>query len=280
MYSQSVENSTDLNNQIPQPSVEENIEPINPDMPDKKVNIFKMNKKMLLYIILIVLTVGLVPTALFVSWKSTHRQENNTVQTTPSSKSVQVGNVIPTPIPIEMPELDYEMIKEKLEDILNNDVKYSQVDDGYMSSDVYQYTYEGDLIYIIAYKYTEGQSILNEYYEGSEWQINLDDEVEQFKKLEEGTQEAMSCAGFGGCEFTTVSLNNFGGTEWAYIEYNFRPSLSWNRVYYTYDEPSQQLIYISLSYLIPSTISNQELLENYPEITEQLHMFETEVLSR
>lgn len=138
-------------------------------------------------------------------------------------------------------------------------------------------------IKILVYKYIPGNTVFQEGYEGFNWTRDLAKDVNEFKKLKPGVQQAHFYLTSMGSDYTErIELRKINSKNYAVVDGYFRPSASFTRYYHTYDEKNSQLIYISLviPYDASEVVTDNDGKVNYPqEVNIFLQKFESEVLS-
>jgi len=187
----------------------------------------------------------------------------------------QTQNKSVTHAPASLPEIDFDEAKQELSSVFGNNVSYIKDETGIEYYDSYfEKDYDGYAV--VSYKYIPGETIVEGAYESIAWKNNLDDEVNSFKSLKLGTQTALSCAAFECDPSAEVTLINSGSQNWASIEYFFPLSLSYHKTYYTFDEQSQQMIYVFVYYQNIARENSKDIYTSYPEIK----VFNSEIESK
>ncbi len=179
------------------------------------------------------------------------------------------------PGPTATPVNAYQDMRNKLGEVFGGEVVHDQ-----NKSEVAYFEFDQDRIALTSYKYFPGESSFIAGFESLDWTIDLDDEVDQFVKLKPGSQTALSCAVFYGCNpKATVELKNIGGRDWAIAEYFYFPSSSYHRVYYTFDQSTSQVVYV---YTRLGDVTREEMKagvhEAHPEFLSFISEFEKAVL--
>lgn len=100
---------------------------------------------------------------------------------------------------------------------------------------------------INAYLYERGNSRFMVAYEGSEWERNLDQEVDLFLSLEPGKQIVNVYDSIGN-DKAIVNYRKIGNRFYAIYDTYFKPGGNFNRHYISYDPSLSQLVYIVFSY--------------------------------
>lgn len=208
--------------------------------------------------ILIIIVIGLIAGFSYLGYLNLNLNQSSPLPTASAEPTLQ-AEVSPTP----EPEFDYHAsVLDLLKKVLRKEVSYKTLDEGVTG-------YEYDELGVYAYQYQKG-GLVTRGFEGFIWEINLDTEIDSFKNLRLGEQTATTCY-VNGCEEADVEVSELGSRKWAFVRYRLIEYMSYypyRRVYYTFDEPSQQLIYVEVGF---------EKEENEETVSQK---FETEVLEK
>ncbi|GEM_PF-1343888 len=185
--------------------------------------------------------------------------------------------IFPTPSPIVRVETSSQEISSYIQQIFRNEIEHNKevFPVGYILN---SYNYHGGSgVGVEAFKYEKGNSILFK----DEDLIDPTDislEVENFPKLRIGAQKLTTCAGLHGCANSDVTGYKFGSRMWGSTD---RYSVgTWDRIYYTYDKNTQQIIYVKVSfYNVTNSDVRKGVLNVYPEFKDTLQKVEKEILT-
>jgi len=133
---------------------------------------------------------------------------------------------------------------------------------------------EGENLFlsIAVYQYKPGATY-KESYEGEEWQRNLDKDIQLFKNLKSGFQKSdMYYMGYGDTSVMgrqdggfDVELKKIGKVNFALFTTAFGPAGTKALRYFTFHEPTQQIIEIGLGYY-PNNTSEKQLSQVKSEL--------------
>lgn len=150
---------------------------------------------------------------------------------------------------------DYSQLVSVLDKVFNNDISFDDNNNGVLVSE----PYSENGIEVFIYKYRVNNSIISQYYEGDKISLDLSKDVNLITQLNEDEKFVETCATLLGCNQTKVSKKEFNKMTWVVVDSFFKPSDSWTRTYFTYDEANSNLIYIRFtSYGIVSLSDYQE----------------------
>lgn len=139
-------------------------------------------------------------------------------------------------------------LKKTLRDIFFGKQRFTEkMGTVYYSDKDFHFSIDPSLrISITSYKYKPDSSYKIEY-EDLDKTVSLDELVSTFKSLKEGSQLANVLGPIGEGE-EEVQLRKIGSKYFAVYDTYFKPGISWNRWYMTYDEKNKQLIYVVFTF--------------------------------
>ncbi len=164
-----------------------------------------------------------------------------------------------------------EELKQNLVNVFSGNIAYTQKIDSvpYFSKSL-EMTIEGVSIHFAldSYKYHRGASYETGY-ENGRWRVDLDEEVNQFLKLQPGKQ-TIAIYGTGGKYPRTVEYKQIGKIWFGIFDESFAPAGTKGKQYYTYDSIHNQLIKISFVFYHygsrPTTDEQKDFLEDFERL--------------
>lgn len=140
-------------------------------------------------------------------------------------------------------------IKKVIKDVLDNKVVCDKKDNNikYYEKE-FKFSQNPLLILsVTSYDY-EKEGIFTGQYENLKWEVRINDLVNTFNSLKEGSQ-IVDVFGALGKEKGIVELKKIGERNFEVYDTNFKPGGDWVRNYVTYDEKNRKLIFITFSFV-------------------------------
>lgn len=139
-------------------------------------------------------------------------------------------------------KIDYEGFRSELKKVFSGEISFVQKAGSFDS-----YTYGNNGYWgIDVYKYVPGKNVISYEHKGDVATRDLKKEVDQFKVLKLGDQQAY----FVGIQGSLVNTNliEFGTKKYALVDIPDGPSGSMSRYYYLYDEKNSQMVYLYITF--------------------------------